>query len=157
MSVPPADAVPDWVAADPFRAHLAHVAAVSGLPWPLIALHAGVSVSLARHLLFGRQGRRVTRISAASARRILAVTPATAGALRSTWVDAGPTVARLVDLLRRGAAVSALAATLALDSGVLLGILEGHTPRVPAELSLRVRALQAATDLDAARPVVRAA
>ncbi len=60
-----------WVQAAPFRALLDRLLDVTGLPWPVLAQEAGIPLRLAEHLLFGRRGRRLGRIPADSARRIL--------------------------------------------------------------------------------------
>ncbi|MGC3953993.1 MAG: hypothetical protein QM804_07045 [Propionicimonas sp.] len=41
----------DWVLAAPFRAHLRHLQAATGLPWEVLAWAAGVSPRLVRHLV----------------------------------------------------------------------------------------------------------
>lgn len=66
----------DWVPAAPFRAHLRHLRATTGLPWETLALAAGVSPSLVRHLVFGNNGRYPRRISPLTARRLAELAPA---------------------------------------------------------------------------------
>lgn len=63
----------DWVLAAPFRAHVRHVGEVTGLPWRVLALCAGVEPTLVRHLLFGRDGRLVRRLHVVTARQLLAL------------------------------------------------------------------------------------
>jgi len=62
-----------WVPAEPSRFWLWYVIGVTGMPWPALAARAGVSVTLVQHLLFGRLGRPVQRISPTDARRIRAL------------------------------------------------------------------------------------
>jgi hypothetical protein len=64
-----------WVPAAPFRAHLRHLQAATGLPWEVLAWAAGVSPSLVRHLVLGNNGRHPRRISPLSARRLAELTP----------------------------------------------------------------------------------
>lgn len=66
----------DWVLAAPFRAHLQHVQAATGLPWEALARAAGVSPTLIRHLVFGNNGRYPRRISPLTARQLVELTPA---------------------------------------------------------------------------------
>jgi hypothetical protein len=72
------DNLESWVEAAPFRAHLSHLVATSGLSPTGVALLAGVSPRFAHHLLNGRGGRLLRRISPDSARKLLRVTPADA-------------------------------------------------------------------------------
>ena len=87
---PSSDSIAVWVTAAPFRAHVRHLMEVSGLPLPAIAARAGVSRPLVEHLLFGRRGRHVRRISPHSAQRLLAVTPAALQACRAVRLPAHP-------------------------------------------------------------------
>jgi hypothetical protein len=91
-----------WVLAAPFRAHLRQVQAASGLPWPVLALAAGVSPALVRHLVFGRQGRLPHRISPESARRLLTVDVQRLAELAAQPVPAGATAERVQRLLASG-------------------------------------------------------
>ena len=63
-----------WIAAAPFRAHLRHLTAVTGTPWPVLAVLARVSVPAARSLMVGRRGGSVHRVCPDVARRILGLT-----------------------------------------------------------------------------------
>lgn len=62
-----------WVAAPPFRYHVHHLMAASGLSWRVIAAIAGVPQAQVRTLLFGRAGRLRPRLSPYAARRLLAL------------------------------------------------------------------------------------
>jgi hypothetical protein len=62
-----------WVQAAPFRALVARFLDLTGLPWPLIARHAGVPPAVVHRLLYGRDGRAPGRIPSDCARRLLAV------------------------------------------------------------------------------------
>ena len=84
-----------WVDAAPFRAHLKHLMAVGRLEAAEVAVVLGLSTRAVQHLLEGRSGRVVRRISPQTARRLLVVraddvrglrwclTPATAA--RASW------------------------------------------------------------------------
>ncbi len=99
-----------WVLAAPFRAHLRQVQAASGLPWPVLALAAGVSPALVRHLVFGRQGRLPHRISPESARLLLGLDEQRLIDLAAQPVAAGATAERVRRLLASGRDPADLAA-----------------------------------------------
>lgn len=62
-----------WVQAAPFRALLDRLIDVTGLPWPVLADHGRLPPQLVHRLLYGRDGRRVSRIPRECACRILAL------------------------------------------------------------------------------------
>jgi hypothetical protein len=62
-----------WVQAAPFRALLARLMDVTGLPWPVLARQGALPPVLVHRLLYGRDGRRVSRIPRECAWRILAL------------------------------------------------------------------------------------
>lgn len=62
-----------WVQAAPFRALVARLLDVSGLPWPALAQYARVSPVVVQRLLYGREGRACGRIPSECARRLLAL------------------------------------------------------------------------------------
>lgn len=62
-----------WVQAAPFRALAARLLDLTGLPWPLIARHAGVPPTVMHRLLYGRDSPGSGRIPSDCARRLLAV------------------------------------------------------------------------------------
>ena len=105
-----------WVPAAPARCHLWYVIGATGVPWPALAVHAGVSVQSVRHLLFGRLGRSVRRISPTAARRLLALTVPDVLSLRYRRVPAEPTIRRLALLRRWGCDTSAFEAHLGPDA-----------------------------------------
>jgi transcriptional regulator with XRE-family HTH domain len=63
----------NWVEAAPFRAQLRHLMGGTGLSAAEVATVAGISPQLAEHLLTGRNGRPVRRVSRETARRLLAL------------------------------------------------------------------------------------
>lgn len=137
----------DWVGAAPFRAHLRHVGEASGQPWQVLALLAGVSLSLADHLLHGRRGRPVRRITRASAARILSLTSEGARSLPTEWVPADRVHRLLEWLSARGWSPAEIAAAAGVDARVL----SASTRHVPHEVELRVMVLVASLDRAAAR------
>lgn len=130
------------VAAAPFRAHLDHVSACSGVHWSVLALHAGVHVAASRELMLGADTRRVAFIPADMASRILALSPTTAHDLRSTLVSAAPAAAALRRLAGRGWSTGALAQRLRLSQDEVRSLLDGRSARVAALDDLRIRALR---------------
>ncbi len=62
-----------WVQAAPFRALLARLIDITGLPWPVLARQGALPPLLVHRLLYGRDGRRVSRIPRECACRILAL------------------------------------------------------------------------------------
>lgn len=70
----PLDPTGEWVDAAPFRAQLRHLMSGTALSAAEVATVAGISAQLAEHLLHGRNGRPVRRVSRETARRLLALT-----------------------------------------------------------------------------------
>jgi hypothetical protein len=62
-----------WVQAAPFRALVARLVDVTGLPLPVLARQARVPPAVVHGLLYGRAGRRPSRIPQECARRLLAL------------------------------------------------------------------------------------
>jgi hypothetical protein len=62
-----------WVSAAPFRYHVQHLMASTGVPWQVIAVAADLPQQQVRTLLFGRDGHRRPRLSPYAARRLLAL------------------------------------------------------------------------------------
>lgn len=61
---------PDWVDAEPFRAHVRGLICDTGLSWRLIAAHAGVAPRAIRSLLHGRRGYTLHRLHVSIARAL---------------------------------------------------------------------------------------
>jgi len=112
----------DWVLAAPFRAHLRHLQAATGLPWGVLARAAGVSPSLVQHLVLGRYGRHPRRISPDSARRLIAVDRVALAGLGLEWVPADRTRRQVRGLLADGTDPDRLAAWCRLSRPELLGL-----------------------------------
>jgi hypothetical protein len=62
-----------WVSAAPFRYHVRHLMAATGVPWQVVAVAADLPQQQIRTLLFGRDGRHRPRLSPYAARRLLAL------------------------------------------------------------------------------------
>jgi hypothetical protein len=127
-----------WVLAAPFRAHLETVATESKIPWQALALAAGVSTELARHLLFGRNGRPVGKITSQCGMRLLGLNTAAAKALRDSYVPCQPTQNRVKQLLSQGMTPGQLADWCELPLDEFTALLEA--PRCTRYLELMVKA-----------------
>jgi hypothetical protein len=127
-----------WVQAAPFRAHLEAVAFESKIPWPALALAAGVSTELARHLLFGRNGRPISKITSQCGIRLLGLNTATAKGLRNSYVPSQPTQNRVKQLLSQEASIPQLAAWCELPLAEFTAMLEA--PRCSRYLELMIKA-----------------
>ena len=62
-----------WVEAAPFRAQLHHLMGGTAMTLDEVAGAAGISVRLAGHLAYGRNGRALRRVSPDTGRRLLAL------------------------------------------------------------------------------------
>ena len=133
-----------WVDAAPFRAHLCHVMAVGDMSVEVVAHLAGIGPRAARHLLHGRAGRPIRRISAHTARRLLQVTSADARTAGRRLVSARVTAARLRELLAAGHPVVGLAEQVGVDPNLLRELAEGQRSVCTPLLAARLGALQAA-------------
>lgn len=61
---------PDWVDAEPFRAHVRDLICQTGLSWRMVAAHAGVAPRAIRSLLHGRRGTPLRHIHVSIARAL---------------------------------------------------------------------------------------
>jgi len=64
---------PDWVDAEPFRAHVRDLICETGLSWRLVAAHAGVAPRAIQSLLHGRRGYTLHRLHVSIARALAAI------------------------------------------------------------------------------------
>lgn len=117
--------VDTWVEAAPFRAHLRHLMAVGGLSCGGVALLTGISPRLAAHLVYGRGGRSLRRISPDTARKLLRVSGAEAAAVRRRSVPASTTTTHLRWLHGCGWSERALAERLGLALDEVAALLDG--------------------------------
>ncbi len=67
------DTESSWVQAAPFSALVARLVDVTGLPLPVLAQQARVPPAVVHRLVYGRNGRRASRIPHDCARRLLAL------------------------------------------------------------------------------------
>jgi hypothetical protein len=114
-----------WVAAAPFRYHVQHLIAATGVPWQMVAIVAQVPQQQVRTLLYGRDGRRRPRLSPYAARRLLAVTPEQLWRLRTQRAPASLVRDHLAALLDDGLSVESLASWLSLDTSTVTQLAEG--------------------------------
>ena len=96
---------------------------LTGLPWPVIALKAGVQPRLVRRLLFPHTDRRLPKLPRDSALRLLMLTDETLADLERTWVPAEETHAHLAALLADGCSPNDLARYCRLSRSQLLATL----------------------------------
>ena len=95
--------------AAPFRAHLRLLLDRSGLPWPVMAMTAGVSTRLVGRLLGVSQSRRLPKLPRDSAMRLFCLSDARLAELARTRVPADDTRRQLDELLAGGCPPAALA------------------------------------------------
>ena len=129
-----------WVDAAPFRAHLRHLMAVSGLPFPCVALLAGISPGFAHRLLHGRRGRPLRRISPDTARKLLRVTAAEARAVPGRTVPAHATTLHLRRLVDLGWSLAGLADVLGMPLVDVAALAAGTAPTCTQLVALRAAA-----------------
>lgn len=129
----------DWVDAAPFRAHLSHLCAATGLPWQVLALHADMPLRMAEKLMAGRPGYRLPR---AQAIRVLSLTAEDVRRLRAGSVPAAPTASRLRLLLGQGVGPARIAGVLGCASEHVLALADGVLTRTTPETALRVQVLE---------------
>lgn len=91
-----------WVDAAPFRAHVRHLVAVTGVAWRTIAVLADVPSQSVDHLLRGRQGRPVPRLHPLIAERLFHLTREAVADAAVRPVHAGRTQLLLRCLTARG-------------------------------------------------------
>lgn len=93
---------PDWVDPEPFRRHVRTLICETGLPWRLIAAHAGVAPRAIRALLHGRRTGPIRRLHVSIARALAATSIETIAEAEHEAVDSRPIRHLLDDLRRRG-------------------------------------------------------
>ncbi|MFT4216362.1 MAG: hypothetical protein QM619_04135 [Micropruina sp.] len=141
-----------WVDAAPFRAHVRHATSVADVPWPVVAMAAGVSLSVVRALLVGRAGRPMTRIEPRLAAQLLRVDADELSALRVLRVPATLTTERLRGLLADGFPPLRLAQWCQIGPDELALLVDGDTltcTRLTETLALAAERLR---DADQHRP-----
>ena len=91
-----------WVDAAPFRAQLHHLMGSTALTAAEVAAAAGISSRLAAHLAYGRNGRRLRRVSTETGRRLMALSVPQLRRLRWQSERAGRARDQLERLRRAG-------------------------------------------------------
>lgn len=135
-----------WVDAAPFRAHLAHVMAVGDMSVDVVAAMTGVSLRAARHLLRGRGGRPVRRISAETGRRLLRITSFDARTVRQRLVSSRGAVMQLGEIRTTGLPLIEVARRSGIDEDLLVELVEGRRDVCSPLLAAQVAALHTALD-----------
>ena len=135
-----------WVDAAPFRAHLRYLCSSAGLPWQVVALHAGLTLRHADVLLHGRRGRPLRRLPRPAAQLLWQVDVAGLRALQRTTQPSDPTSTRLSAALARGLTPRHLCRVMGWSPARLTAVLGGEARRVSAVDALRARALTEALD-----------
>jgi hypothetical protein len=140
-----------WVDASPFRAHLRFLTAVGSLTTEDVATLAGISGAAADHLLHGRSGRAVRRISPEVARRLISISANDVRSLRWRLVPAEKAQAPLARLRRVGCSDAEIA-ELAGASLVEVAALAGPSRHCSQLLVLRLTSAARFHDAPSARP-----
>jgi len=129
-----------WVDAAPFRTYLRHLMALGEVSPGCVALLAGIRPRLALHLLHGRRGRALRKISAESGRLLLDVTPDVVLAVRSRQVPAQTTARHLGQLLDEGWSPPELADLLGVTSAEVGRLASGGVRSCTQLVALRAAA-----------------
>ncbi len=140
-----------WVDAAPFRAHLRFLTGVGLLSTEDVATLAGISASAADHLLHGRAGRPVRRISPEVARRLLAISATDVRSLRWRLGPAEKAQLLLAELSRAGHS-DAQIADEARVSATELAELAGSPSHCSVLLIIRLTTLARSHGIEPIRP-----
>jgi hypothetical protein len=139
-----------WVLAAPFRAHVQHLIATSGLAWRTLALLAGVPAAAMHRLLHGRGRRRQHRIHPVLARRLFQLTVEDLAAARTQTMPANVCRAALNDLGRAGWTGSQIARRANLSPALVNAIASDRQPHCTRSVGATI--LAAAQALTGAAP-----
>lgn len=123
--------------ADPFRAHLRMLLDRTGLPWPVLALKAGVEPALVRHLLLGDSGRRLVELPLPAAELLYGLDERALRATAHRWVPARQARSDIAGLLADGFPPASLARYCRLTQTELRGLL--GAPRCLEQTALLAR------------------
>lgn len=121
-----------WVRAEPFRAKARHLLAVAELPWPALAVAAGIPLSCLDHLLHGRDGRALRRVPRRVALRLLALDGDDLRAAARQLIPAAASARRLRGVVRQGADPRSLARFCDLSLAEFDALIGGRTPSCAA-------------------------
>lgn len=116
---------------------------LTGLPWPVLALTAGVSTRLVRRLLFPDRGRRLPKLPRDSALRLLLLDDSRLAQLQETWVPADQVGQQLQSLLDAGYPAADLARYCRLSVTELLATSTAARCTEQTALLVRAAALEA--------------
>lgn len=133
-----------WVSAEPFRAHFNHVCAATATPWTVVAVNAGLPLGLVRDLLDVRPGRRVHRIAAELAVKVLAISAADVQALRVRMVPARRPQQLVRQLTAHGWSPEDLAGVLRISISEVDALSRGQLLNVTGLVNCRLIALSSA-------------
>lgn len=111
----------------PFRAHLRLLLDGTGLPWPVMALAAGVPLRLVARLLNTPGSRRLPKLPAESAHRLLHLDLRTLAELERREIPAQETARILASLLADGCPPARLARYCRLSRSELTSTLTAPT------------------------------
>lgn len=129
-----------WVDAAPFRAHVRHLMAETGVAWRTIAVLADVPSQAVDHLLRGRQGRPVPRLHPLIAERLFHLTRDVVTDASARHVHAGRTQTLLQCLVGRGWAIRDIARRTRLPESELSAIAAGREAGCSQLLAATVKA-----------------
>ena len=93
---------PDWVDAEPFRAHVRDLICETGLSWRLVAAHAGVAPRAVRSLLHGRRGYTLHKLHVSIARALTTTSVDSIANDQHLLIDATPTRQLIAELRTAG-------------------------------------------------------
>jgi hypothetical protein len=136
-----------WVDAAPFRAQLIHLMSAGDLSVEVVAVLTGISVRGARHLLSGRAGRPVRRISVVTGRRLLRVSGQQARTVRQRQVCARGAAHQLRELTGAGVPLSELARHCGVAESLLAELAADRLPLCSTLLAAQVFAAHSALDV----------
>lgn len=115
-----------WVDAAPFRAHVRHLMAETGVAWRTIAVLADVPAPSVEHLLRGRRGRPVLRLHPSIAGRLFHLTRDVVADASARRLHAGRTQTLLQFLVGRGWTIRDIARRSRLPEPELAAIMAGR-------------------------------
>lgn len=116
-----------WVPSAPFRAHLHLLLDGTGLPWPVMAWAAGVPLRLVGRLLNTPGSRRLPKLPAESAQRLLRLSQSHLTELNRLQVPAQQTAQLLASMLADGCPPAQLARYCRLSRSELSATLAAPT------------------------------
>jgi hypothetical protein len=137
-----------WVDAAPFRAHVRHLMAETGVAWRTIAVLADVPSQSVDHLLRGRNGRPVPRLHPLIAERLFHLTRAAVADSAHRQIHAARTQRLLQYLAARGWVVRDLSRRTRIPEGQLADLVAGRSAACSQLVAATVKAAaQALWDL----------